>query len=184
MGLGRLDGGGVLPLAHSGQRALDGFHRRVEFDSRSGLCGQREDGRTVDGDGRGCHELDGRLIGQLLLQRDRGRGGRHDARACSRSRARRTPALRPRIRRARRQLHHHRRLHGRGRALRSFHGRACPATAARGPGRLEGLRKAYEEKDAGHRREERHQSFLEGHADTPFMNTNPITVSGSPASST
>ena len=51
-------------------------------------------------------------------------------------------------------------------------------------GRFEGLREAYEEKDAGHRREERHQSFLEGHADTPFMNTNPITVSGSPASST
>ena len=174
----------VPPLARSSQHALDGVERRIEFDSWSGLCGQREDRRTVDGDGSGRLELDGRVIGQLLLQRDRGRGGRHDARACSRSRARRTPALRPRIRRARRQLHDHRRLHGRGRALRGIHGRARPATAARGPGGFEGLREAYEEKDAGHRREERHQSFLEGHADTPFMNTNPIMVSGSPASST
>jgi hypothetical protein len=75
-------------------------------------------------------------------------------------------------------------LAGAGGALRGIRRRPRPAPSSRGPLRFEGLREAYEEENDGHRREDCHQSFLEGHADTPFMNTNPITVSGSPASST
>ena len=68
--------------------------------------------------------------------------------------------------------------------MRGIRGGPGPATPSRGPLRFKGLREADEEENDGHRREDCHQSFLEGHTDTPFMNTNPITVSGSPASST
>jgi len=83
MGQGRLDGLGVLPFTLSGQRTHDRLHAWIELDIGHGFCGQRQDGRTIDPDGSGRDEIERRLIRHLLLQRDRTRGGRHDARAWS-----------------------------------------------------------------------------------------------------